>query len=386
MPTWRVYAILKIKGRLRLVSRPCDVDTCLIESERVRHYVHRHEPPTLDAPITIIAVTDSLVAVCKPASMVVHPSGQYRKNTVTGVLLAQRPDLYPLHPVHRLDKPVSGLLILARTGAAANEIRQMIEGDKVQKEYIARVKGVLDMQAQATRAGVTRMEDGWLRVDVALAWDPRDHIVHSIAPGAEVPAAAPGGDGPLQPKTAQTLIRLLEASADGQTSLVECRPLTGRTHQIRVHLQYLEHPILNDALYGGSLQDDPFGGTRYHKSAATQAQEIEDAAARLAASREAEARGEGAAEGAPLERLADALPGLGFKWDGEVDPLCACCPYTAARGYTESDLTPLFLHAIRYACAEKGWSFESPRPEWATGDVRWADLKARWGQVAGVKN
>lgn len=67
------------------------------------------------------------VAVCKPAGVPVHVSGQYRKNTVAGVLQALRPDLAPLLPVHRLDKPVSGLLLFARTPAAANRLAQAIQ-------------------------------------------------------------------------------------------------------------------------------------------------------------------------------------------------------------------------------------------------------------------
>ncbi|KAF5183988.1 Pseudouridine synthase, partial [Thalictrum thalictroides] len=71
----------------------------------------------------------------------VHPCGQYRKNTVVGILQAEH-GLAPLFPVHRLDRLVSGLLILARTAAKADLFRQQIEGGKVQKRYIAKVIGV----------------------------------------------------------------------------------------------------------------------------------------------------------------------------------------------------------------------------------------------------
>lgn len=67
--------------------------------------------------------TDDLIAVHKPASIPVHVSGQYRKNTVMALLQVQRPDLGRLFPVHRLDKPVSGLLLIAKTAAAANDVR-----------------------------------------------------------------------------------------------------------------------------------------------------------------------------------------------------------------------------------------------------------------------
>ena len=80
--------------------------------ERVRHALHRHEPPALDIPVTVLAETPEMVAVHKPATVPVHPTGQYRKNTVVGILAAERPDLGRLLPVHRLDKNVSGLLLM----------------------------------------------------------------------------------------------------------------------------------------------------------------------------------------------------------------------------------------------------------------------------------
>lgn len=73
-----------------------------------------------------MAETDALLAVHKPASIPVHVSGQYRKNTVMALLQVARPDLGKLFPVHRLDKPVSGLLLIAKTAAAANDMRTQI--------------------------------------------------------------------------------------------------------------------------------------------------------------------------------------------------------------------------------------------------------------------
>ena len=74
----------------------------------------------------IVAETDELIVVHKPASIPVHVSGQYRKNTVMALLQVERPDLGRLFPVHRLDKPVSGLLLIAKTAAAANDVRTQI--------------------------------------------------------------------------------------------------------------------------------------------------------------------------------------------------------------------------------------------------------------------
>lgn len=67
----------------------------------MRHFIHRHEPPVPAAAIPVVGLSALAVAVCKPAGMPVHVAGQYRKNTVLGVLTAERPELGPLHPVHR---------------------------------------------------------------------------------------------------------------------------------------------------------------------------------------------------------------------------------------------------------------------------------------------
>ena len=77
--------------------------------------------------LQVVAETDDLIAVHKPASVPVHVSGQYRKNTVMALLGIQRPDLGKLFPVHRLDKPVSGLLLIAKSAAAANAVRALIQ-------------------------------------------------------------------------------------------------------------------------------------------------------------------------------------------------------------------------------------------------------------------
>ena len=75
----------------------------------------------------VVGETDDLIAVSKPASVPVHVCGQYRKNTVMALLEVERPDLGTLLPVHRLDKPVSGLLLVAKNPAGANRIRTQIQ-------------------------------------------------------------------------------------------------------------------------------------------------------------------------------------------------------------------------------------------------------------------
>ncbi|KXZ50865.1 hypothetical protein GPECTOR_14g116 [Gonium pectorale] len=212
----------------------------------IRHFIHRHEPPVLAGDVQILGITDDFVAVNKPACLPVHTVGQYRKNTVMGVVQAARPDLWPLYPTYRLDKPVSGVLLLARSGAAAARMRVLLEERGCAKAYVARVQGVFP----DTDAGA---DGGPLVVDVPLGWDAKTNHATPVPPGC---APAPGG--PLTAeliagaKPAVTHFRRLSVAPDGLTSVVEAVPKTGRTHQIRVHLQHLGHPIANDTQYGGS--------------------------------------------------------------------------------------------------------------------------------------
>ena len=90
--------------------------------------------------VEVVAATASVVAVHKPATVPAHPTGQYRKNTVLGVLAAERPDLGRLFPVHRLDKNVSGLLLLARDGESATRMCEEVARREVRKEYLALVR------------------------------------------------------------------------------------------------------------------------------------------------------------------------------------------------------------------------------------------------------
>lgn len=221
---------------MRVEGTTVGEETPLASGACIRHLIHRHEPPVPCTPIEVVGETSELVVVNKPAGVPVHTAGQYRKNTVLGILQAQQPSLLPLYPVHRLDKPVSGLLMMARSSGAANKLRTLMESTSVQKLYVARVMGSFPA--------------GPVEVEVPLSWDPRSNHVTAIPPGMSSGLPNPTSQ---PPKPASTSFTRLSVSPDGLTSLVQCRPKTGRTHQIRVHLQHLGHPIANDTQYGGQF-------------------------------------------------------------------------------------------------------------------------------------
>ncbi|AQK71232.1 RNA pseudouridine synthase 7 [Zea mays] len=138
----RDYYVHAVKcGRLQVDGQMVHTDYIVKSSQKISHFLHRHEPPVLAGDISILKNEVDVVTICKPASVPVHPCGQYRKNTVVGILQAEH-GLTPLFPVHRLDRLVSGLLIFAKNADRAECFRQQIEAGLLQKEYVAKVVGV----------------------------------------------------------------------------------------------------------------------------------------------------------------------------------------------------------------------------------------------------
>ena len=134
--------------------------------------------------------------------------------------------------VHRLDQDTSGLLLMARGIEAQRRLSKLFETRQVKKRYVAVVAG----QPEQTQAADLPDEDGWRTIDgpILLDWERRPlHIIHP--------------DG----KASRSRWRALQSSHSDSfsASLIELEPVTGRTHQLRVHLQAIGHPILGDALY-----------------------------------------------------------------------------------------------------------------------------------------
>ncbi|XP_041451894.1 RNA pseudouridylate synthase domain-containing protein 2 isoform X2 [Drosophila obscura] len=178
---------------------------------------YRHEVPVSLQSITIVHMDEDIVVVNKPASIPVHPCGRYRHNTVV-FILAKSHNLKNLRTIHRLDRLTSGLLIFGRTSKKARELEQQIRNRQVQKEYVCRVEG--------------RFPDGIIQCN-----EPIQVVSYKIG----VCRVSPNG------KDCKTTFQRI--SEVGDCSIVLCKPLTGRMHQIRVHLQYLGYPIVNDPLY-----------------------------------------------------------------------------------------------------------------------------------------
>lgn len=190
------------------------------------------EPPAHaaaeDIPLEIIYEDDDLLCLNKPPGLVVHPAAGHWEGTLVNAILHHCASVsqggHPLRPgiVHRLDKDTSGCILVAKNDTAHAALSAQFAARTAQKTYLAVVRG----RPRATSGMVTG----------AIARHPvhRQRMAISRRPGA---------------RAAETSWKVL--STEGNLSLVECRPKTGRTHQIRVHLKHLGHPIAGDRVYGG---------------------------------------------------------------------------------------------------------------------------------------
>lgn len=179
--------------------------------------------------LDIVYQDEHLLVINKPAGLVVHPAPGNWSGTLLNGLLAhdvQASFMPRAGIVHRLDKDTSGLMVVARQRQTMDQLVAMIAARTVSREYIALAHGA--WQGARTR-----------QVDVPIGRDPRNRLRMAV-----VDLEKNAG------KTASTVVSLL-ANAEKQC-LVRCRLHTGRTHQIRVHMAYLGHPLVSDALYGGA--------------------------------------------------------------------------------------------------------------------------------------
>lgn len=192
-------------------------------------------------PINIIYQDEDLLVINKPRGMVVHPAnGHYDGDTLVNALLFHVKDLSSINGivrpgiVHRIDKDTSGLLVVAKNDETHVFLQKQLKDHTMHREYYALCEEIIPHTD--------------LKIDAPLGKDPRDRLKRCV--------------DIYNGKEAVTYVHVIERMK--KHTLVSCKLETGRTHQIRVHMQYIKHPLVGDPLYGYRKQEIKANGQILH--------------------------------------------------------------------------------------------------------------------------
>ena len=193
-------------------------------------------------PLDIVFEDEYLLIVNKESGMVVHPAaGNYSHTLVNALLYKYNINTNdPVRPgiVHRIDKDTSGLMVVAKDEKTHELLSEMIKEKKVERIYLALVEGII------------MHETG--DIDAPIGRDPINRQKMAVTA--------------VNSKEALTHFRVLKRYKKANKTLIECKLDTGRTHQIRVHMEYIGHPVYNDPVYGKNKKTTSFGQFLHSKS------------------------------------------------------------------------------------------------------------------------
>ena len=250
------YLMEKLSMSRSKIQRMIDQECILVNHQKIKNsyilkigdeisidedYTEEVDITPEDIPLDIYYEDDYLLVINKPSGMVVHPAAGNFEGTLVNALMHHcnnhlsgvngkiRPGI-----VHRIDKDTSGLLLVAKTDEVHNHLAKQISEKTVVRKYIALVQGVI--------------QEDTATIDAPIGRDPNNRKKMCVTD--------------INAKDAVTHLRVLERYKT--TTLIECKLETGRTHQIRVHLNYIGHPVVNDPLYGLRKLDDPDFGQMLH--------------------------------------------------------------------------------------------------------------------------
>ena len=223
-------ANLVTDGRVRIDGTPATKHSQRVEADQSLEIDVPDAAPSgiasQEIPLTVLHEDADVVVIDKPAGLVVHPAAGHADGTLVNALLFHVKDLSgvggEIRPgiVHRLDKDTSGVMIIAKHDAAHRKLTEAWNTERVRKEYVALVYGTPSNDRGTIEAPIGR--------------DPRDR---------KRMAVVAGGRAAITDYEVAERLRYV--------SLVRCRLRTGRTHQIRVHMKHLGHPIVGDPVYSG---------------------------------------------------------------------------------------------------------------------------------------
>eukprot|EP00698_Gefionella_okellyi_P021493 TRINITY_DN6987_c0_g1_i1.p1 TRINITY_DN6987_c0_g1~~TRINITY_DN6987_c0_g1_i1.p1 ORF type:complete len:505 (+),score=75.03 TRINITY_DN6987_c0_g1_i1:112-1515(+) len=352
-------------GNMTINHKPCLPTAVIKMHDIMSHRVHRHERPTLDQPVKFVLMNKDVVIVDKPSSLPVHPTGRYHRNSLMGVLEFEY-GLTGLHNVNRIDRVTSGLLIFARNSATAGMFGKQLINGEIHKQYLARVRGRVPDEFECTK-GI----------------GPLDKLTSEYGCLDE----DQGG------KSAHTRFIRQHYDPISDQSVVQCLPVTGRTHQIRLHLQFLGHAIANDPCYGGrisarddvdtvsaaeTVSDDNTGRVEDVTATAADTEEAAVTASTPLGGTQTEHRRKRPRSRSPthkrlqlrrvphLDQASGATTTVSDENSGgwyERVPGCTDCEIAAPYEVDADHCRGIYLHAWRYE--GNGWQFETALPAWA---------------------
>lgn len=298
-------------GRIRINDEVISENYIIRSGDKLTHRSHRHEPRVPAKDIEIVYDSSDILVVNKPSGMAVHPSGINTFNTLTKILEYEYGFNCNFHLVHRIDIPTSGLVCIAKTVNECREKHQQHLVNKIEKEYLALIDGVFPSEK--------------LEVNKPI-------VCVSFKLGLRAVYDGSLDKSKLEPEKIKPSKTIFErVSTDGKMSVVRCFPVTGRTHQIRVHLRWLGFPIKDDDLYRNTQIWEP--EQRYipfeelSKRAKTQEKSIQDT-----------------------------------KINESQNVKCKECGRFISEGSSIRN-KPIYLHALKYS--GPGWSHKTQPPDWA---------------------
>ncbi|APA11633.1 hypothetical protein sscle_08g064030 [Sclerotinia sclerotiorum 1980 UF-70] len=343
------------RGAIAVNGKPVESTSQIIKNgDVISHTLHRHEPPVTALPISIVHEDEDIIVINKPSGVPVHPAGRYNYNSVVEIMRAERGHGWNPLPCNRLDRLTSGIMFIGKHAKAAEALSLQISGRTVRKEYIARVKGkfpdgevVCDMPILqiSPKLGLNRVRASGKAARTVfkrLAYYPPENL-EQVEDSSE----------PMEPDKSKPSM-----NKEGY-SIVRCLPVTGRTHQLRVHLQFLGHPIGNDPIYCNQR----VWGTRLGENDSDATQDTdEDIITRLSRMGKSEVADAVAYHD---EMVDEYNKKKAEKMSGELCDICQTPLYTDPG---EQELS-LWLHSLRYEDAGGSWSYVSPLPTWALPPV-----------------
>jgi 23S rRNA pseudouridine1911/1915/1917 synthase len=204
-----------------------------------------------NTPLKVLYDDHGLLIIDKPAGLTVHPGAGFKGETLASALLYNFKDIKLVGEegrpgiVHRLDKDTSGVILVAKTQEMYEYLKDAFMERKVKKEYIALVSGRVEKPIGKIDLPIGKSKNDFRKMDV--------YPVKSGEAGSRLVGKFNGVKNIIEPKEALTEYKVLEYLGEGldQYTLILVKLHTGRTHQIRVHMKAIGHPLMGDSLYGG---------------------------------------------------------------------------------------------------------------------------------------